>query len=110
MFQSDALDKSLVFRGGLTVGRLYIDDIIIWGDALARAYKLEKEISCYPWVVCDFEDKKTKAIYSDKYLFNAKRDFDGMLFVYYLNVISSKDDSRDDFIRQAVQLCDKQIL
>jgi len=38
-----------LFRGGITIGEFYINDTIVWGLALLRAYELEEKIANYPF-------------------------------------------------------------
>lgn len=40
-------------RGGITKGKLYIDNVLVWGKALVDAYKLESECAETPRIVID---------------------------------------------------------
>lgn len=40
-------------RGGITKGKLYIDDILVWGKALVDAYELENDCAKTPRIVID---------------------------------------------------------
>lgn len=42
-----------LLRGGITIGDFYINDTIVWGPALLRAYELEATIANYPRIVLD---------------------------------------------------------
>ena len=42
-----------LFRGGATIGNLFIDDIMVWGNALVRAYDLENSLALYPRIIVD---------------------------------------------------------
>lgn len=42
-----------LFRGGATVGSLFIDSVMVWGNALLRATDLESDVAVYPRVVAD---------------------------------------------------------
>ena len=43
----------LMMRGGITIGKLYIDSDFVWGPALVRAHYLESSVANYPRVVID---------------------------------------------------------
>lgn len=43
----------LMMRGGMTIGKLYIDSDFVWGPALVRAHYLESSVANYPRVVVD---------------------------------------------------------
>ena len=45
------LKKGYFARGGLTKGRLYHDDEMVFGDALVHAHRLESTISRYPCIL-----------------------------------------------------------
>lgn len=51
------LEKGILLRGGVSYGKFYYDDTIMYGKGLVSAYELENNISRYPRVVVD-----TKAI------------------------------------------------
>jgi hypothetical protein len=42
-----------LFRGGATIGNLFIDDVMVWGNALLRAYELESLLAVYPRIIID---------------------------------------------------------
>ena len=67
-------------RGGITIGNFFIDDMIVWGPALVRAYELEDKLANYPRVLLDtpiVDLLKSKSQGTD-YI---SRDFDGMTFL-----------------------------
>lgn len=72
-------------RGGITIGEFYINDTIIWGPALLRAYELEDKIAIYPRIVIDstiiLELTKNK-----KVLEFISKDFDGAHYLNYMNI------------------------
>jgi len=49
--QSLFLKKGLLVRGGVSKGDFYADDIMIWGNALVNAHKIEDSIAIYPRIV-----------------------------------------------------------
>ena len=38
-------------RGGITKGKLYIDDVLVWGNALVEAYTLESKYAVNPRII-----------------------------------------------------------
>lgn len=64
-----------LLRGGISIGQLFIDDVMVWGDALLKAYYLEDKIANYPRVIID------KNVVNE-YL---RQDFDNLYFLNFLN-------------------------
>jgi hypothetical protein len=85
-FQELAASDSVgwMLRGGITIGQLFIDEVMVWGDALVKAYFLEDKVSVYPRIIVDScvvdEVKGDNVLY--EYL---RKDFDGLFFLNYLN-------------------------
>lgn len=72
-------------RGGITIGDFYIDDTIVWGPALLRAYELEDKIAIYPRIILD--EIVTNVLSSS----TIKNDFvrvdkDGCRFLNYMDI------------------------
>ena len=42
-----------LLRGGISIGQLFIDDVMVWGDALLKAYYFEDKIANYPRIIID---------------------------------------------------------
>ena len=80
-FQVLALKYSLLVRGSIVVDDLYINETLIYGKALSKAYKLESEIANYPRIIINPKDV---------YLF-MKSDFQRKIIykdganIYYIN-------------------------
>ena len=51
MAASDSVGWML--RGGVAIGQLYIDEVMVWGKALLTAYELEDKVANYPRVIID---------------------------------------------------------
>lgn len=52
-------------RGGITKGKLYIDNVFVWGKGLLNAYKMESEEAKYPRILiddCVLEDTSSHCI------------------------------------------------
>lgn len=85
-FQELAASDSVgwLLRGGITIGSLFIDDVMVWGKALLRAYELEDKIAIYPRVIID--DNVIKNISEDDKSYGFIRyDNDGFAFLNYLH-------------------------
>jgi hypothetical protein len=76
---------SWLVRGGITLGDFYIDDTIVWGPALLRAYELEDKIANYPRVLLDTSvvNLLEKSKQGTEYI---RVDFDGMPFLNYMSI------------------------
>ena len=73
-----------LLRGGITIGSLFIDDVMVWGKALLRAYELEDKIAIYPRVIID--NNVTQNISEDDKSYGFIRyDNDGFAFLNYLH-------------------------
>jgi len=84
-FQELAASDSVgwLLRGGITIGDLFIDDVMVWGEALVKAYYLEDKIANYPRVIIDKEviDQIGNSEELCEYI---RKDFDGQYFLNYL--------------------------
>lgn len=71
-------------RGGITIGDLFVDEMMVYGKALVKAYGLESKTAIYPRIVFDkktaYEIKKYENLLSF-----INEDFDGVDFLNYLN-------------------------
>lgn len=87
VFQSCALEYGLLFRGGISLGKLYINpnENLIWGKALTEAHDLEAQAAIYPRVV--LSRRFTKLPFDLQKFPHVSKDFDGMYFVDYMSQI-----------------------
>lgn len=84
-FQELAASDSVgwMLRGGITIGELFIDDVMVWGEALVKAYYLEDKVANYPRVIID--DNVLKEVEGCEQLADyIRRDFDDLHFLNYL--------------------------
>lgn len=51
--QSHLAEDGILIRGAMTVGDIYVDERLIFGPALIRAYELERGVASYPRIVMD---------------------------------------------------------
>lgn len=47
------IQRGCFIRGGMTIGDIFINDGMVFGPAIARAYTLETEFAVYPRIVVD---------------------------------------------------------
>ncbi len=72
-------------RGGISIGDLYIDETMVWGQTLLKSYELENNIAIFPRIVidsniiCELQKDEELAGYVSK-------DFDNMYFLNYLYI------------------------
>lgn len=73
-----------LLRGGISMGQLFIDDVMVWGDALLKAYYFEDKIANYPRIIIDKNvvDEITDNKQLNEYL---RQDFDNLYFLNFLN-------------------------
>ena len=92
-----ALDNVFV-RGSFSFGELHFDNDFIFGKGIINAHKLESSIAIYPRVVVDSKyllgnkDIPNGAIVITEGFGHFKTDFDGAVFIDYLNIVKLKCD------------------
>lgn len=86
-FQCSAVSDSVgwLVRGGISVGELFIDETMVWGEALLKAYDLESNSAIYPRILLD--SSLLSHIGSDEELTGfVRQDFDNLYFLNYLYI------------------------
>lgn len=86
-FQCSAANDSVgwLVRGGISIGELFIDETMVWGEALLKAYDLESNVALYPRILLD--SSVILNIGSDKELIDyTQQDFDNLYFLNYLHI------------------------
>lgn len=74
-----------LLRGGITIGSAYMDEVMVWGEALVEAHYLEDRLAIFPRVV--LAEGTARYLLEDEELsVFVNQDFDG---VYYLNYLSN---------------------
>lgn len=81
--------KGVFFRGGITYGKLAIDDTIVWGKGLIDAVQLEEQIAIYPRIVLsdslvNLLDSFLKENESFNDVYSCFTDFDGCVYLDYI--------------------------
>lgn len=106
IFQTLALQRKLLLRGGLTIGDLYVDDVLVWGKGLLRAYELESNVAIYPRIIVDScvieEINKAKLSGGNKFdICKIGQDMDLAMYIDYLKCYKTKDMDLDGLIANA---------
>lgn len=86
-FQCSAVKDSVgwLVRGGISIGELYMDETMVWGEALIKAYDLESNPAIYPRVLLD--SSVLSYTLSDIELSEyTQQDFDSLYFLNYLHI------------------------
>lgn len=73
-----------LLRGGISIGQLFIDDIMVWGEALLKSYYLEDKVANYPRIIID-KDIVNEIIQNNVLCEYLRKDFDNLYFLNFLN-------------------------
>lgn len=89
VIQVEFLKKGWLTRGGIAQGSFFADEVMVWGTALVKAYKLESSIAVYPRIVIEPEligDLKLALGYNHGHSKEwIRQDKDGLFYIEYLN-------------------------
>lgn len=101
VFQGASLRNMLLFRGGITIGQLYINptENLVWGKALVEAHLLEEKTAIYPRVVLSSQFDGADVLTIARII----KDFDGMYFVDYFSTIKEKFPEWIEYSKGRVQ-------
>lgn len=105
-FQMIAMLLDWPIRGGITVGELYIDDIIVWGRGLLRAYELENKMAISPRIVIDPQIIPPTMVRDNPDIIKHVKFDGGFLIVDYLSLIGDKRTAED--IRRVIMNLSRQ--
>lgn len=108
--QGELVYRGIFIRGGLTIGKLYHRDNVLFGPAMVQAYDLESQFAKYPRIIVD--PVALAALQTDKRLrreghrLNEEREYirkllrfseDGLHYVDYLGALRDEMDDYDAF-------------
>lgn len=71
-----------LLRGGISIGQLFIDAAMVWGEALLKAYYLEDKVANYPRIVMD-QNVVAEAINDKQLAEYLRKDFDNLYFLNF---------------------------
>ena len=109
VIQCEFLAHNYLVRGGISVGDFFSDDVMVWGNALLDAYKIENSVAIYPRIVIH-PAVIEKATVGKNIIKRIQRDCDGMFFVDYLQGSDFKTtDGFVDLITCFLKNCNEQL-
>lgn len=87
--QRNFLKQGILVRGSIALGDLFINDLMVFGDALVKAYELESNYAKFPRILVSEEVQEFDSeCRFGNVEFSANRlrtDTDGLVFLDYLN-------------------------
>lgn len=89
-FLSSLLCNGVLFRGGITLNKLAINEIMAWGKGLVEVVKIEEKVSVYPRIVMSSKLLEVLSKYelgkeSFEEQFSCLYDTDGCVFIDYID-------------------------
>ena len=88
-FQLDALMYGYTMRGGITLGKLFINNTFVYGKGLLDSYIMESKLAIFPRIVID-EDLLKNIQYNNRVTLYLEKDFDNLYFIDYLTLLFSE--------------------
>lgn len=90
-----ALKAGFLIRGGITIGNLYHQDGVVYGEALVEAHKIESKIAKYPRII--ISANLHEHLHDDNNDKNhpIKEDFDGLYYLDYLKNLLGNTREKD---------------
>ena len=88
--------RNMLFRGGITLNSLAINEMMVWGKGLSEVVNFEENLAIYPRIlISDSLIELFKANISEKEFFDEKyyclKDADGFYFFDYINYAELPD-------------------
>jgi hypothetical protein len=115
-FQLKLVIDGFFVRGGISIGDLYMDDIVVHGPALIEAVEAEKNLAWYPRIM--LAESARKAVDEQLHYYPLKdeetpfirylrKDADGQYYVDYLNaVFATEYFSKNDLKKHRTKIED----
>lgn len=88
IIQVEFLKTGWLTRGGISYGSFFADEVMVWGLALVKAYKLEGTVAVYPRVIVDpalIGELGLAAQQDTRCKIWIRQDKDGLFYIEYLN-------------------------
>lgn len=99
MYQVQMILRGFFIRGGWSIGNLYMDDNIVYGESIIEAYGLESGIANYPRIILSDDMKKMIEEHVGYYneihppqIYHVLEDENGKYFINYLYAIIADAD------------------
>ena len=94
MIQHHFLQHKYLVRGGISLGDFFVDDVMLWGTALTRAYEIESTIAIYPRIVLDPRLVGQTQLLNNQVLQNwLSQDIDRLFYINYLQKKIMRDNN-----------------
>lgn len=112
-FLSFFVSEGILFRGAITVGDLYINDLMVWGKGLVIAVELEEKVSIFPRIILSEDllkvfDKFSLSGLQYEQKFSCMRDSDDCVFFNFFNYEDT--DQMDNHLKLAIQHINNDII
>ena len=93
LIQREFLHYKYLVRGGIAIGDFFVDETLVWGNALLDAHYIEESVSIYPRIVVHPETvAKLHLATNEKRQKWIRQDADGLFFVDYMQKTAFNDD------------------
>lgn len=100
------LKNGYKIRGGISKGKLYIDDLMVWGSGLVNAYLLESKEAIYPRIIIDPDLLGEITNRTKEYLIVL--DSDGKYYMNYIRWYGKNKDGYLDTVHIAKEFLQKE--
>lgn len=89
-FLSMFVSEGILFRGAMTIGQLYINELMVWGEGLVTVVELEEKVSIYPRIILSEDllkvfDKFSVTGFQYEQKFSCMRDSDDCVFFNFFD-------------------------
>lgn len=110
LIQHEFLHYKYLVRGGIAIGDFFVDDTMLWGNALLDAYYIENNISIFPRIVVHPETvAKLHLANNEKRQKWILQDADGLFFVDYMQK-AAFDDNYIKLLLYRINECEKLLI
>lgn len=100
------LKNGYKIRGGISKGSLYIDDLMVWGAGLVKAYLLESKQAIYPRIILDPDLLGEISERTKEYLIVL--DFDDKYYMNYIRWYGKNKKGYLDTVHRAKEYLKKE--
>ena len=105
-FLSMFVSEGILFRGAITIGKLLINEVMVWGEDLVTVVKLEEKVAIYPRIILSEEllrvfDKfgLSGSHYEKK--FSCMKDYDNCVFFDFFDYEDA--EAMDSYLPSAIE-------
>lgn len=110
LIQHEFLQYKYLVRGGIAIGDFFIDNTMLWGNALLDAYYIENNVSIFPRIVVHPETvAKLHLATNEKRQKWILQDADGLFFVDYMQK-TAFNDNYIELLLYRINECEKLLI